>query len=211
MNARSGLSSIGLYCSSSAALPPATLQLAADFGRLCGERGIRLVYGGGARGLMGIAARAAHAAGGRVQGFMLQALIEREGANVAIGEFHVVATLAERKRRIGQESDAVVALPGGIGTLDELTEILTLDDIGLTQKPVCLVDVDGFWDPFCTMLESFDAYGVLRTGMQRDLLRAASADSALDLCAATCERRGRVGVAAASCAQRAFGGRRVLG
>ncbi len=178
-------------------MPPATLQLAADFGRLCGERGIRLVYGGGVRGLMGIAARAAHAAGGQVQGFMLQALIEREGANVAIGEFHVVATLAERKRRIAQESDALVALPGGIGTLDELTEILTLDDIGLTQKPVCLVDVDGFWDPFYAMLESFDAYGVLRTGMKRDLLRAANAHSALDLCAAACERRGRAGVAAA--------------
>ena len=189
MSERSALRAVGLYCSSSAALPPATLKLAADFGRRCGERGIRLVYGGGTRGLMGIAARAAHAAGGGVLGFMLQALIEREGANVAIGEFHVVATLAERKRRIALECDAVVALPGGIGTLDELTEILTLDDIGLTQKPVCLVDADGFWDPFCAMLTSFDAYGVLRAGLKRDLLRAGSADSALDLCAAACERR----------------------
>ncbi len=170
-------------------LPPATLQLAADFGRRCGERGIRLVYGGGTRGLMGIAARAAHAAGGSVLGFMLQALIEREGANVAVGEFHLVATLAERKRRIALECDAVVALPGGIGTLDELTDILTQDDIGLTQKPVCLVDVDGFWDPFCAMLESFDAYGVLRAGLERDLLRAGSADDALDLCSVACERR----------------------
>ena len=183
------LRALGLYCSSSAKLPPATLQLAADFGRRCGERGIRLVYGGGARGLMGIAARAAHAAGGSVLGFMLQALIEREGANVAIGEFHVVATLAERKRRIALECDAVVALPDGIGTLDELTDILTQDDIGLAQKPVCLVDVDGFWDPFCAMLKSFDAYGVLRAGLQRDLLRAGSADSALDLCSVACERR----------------------
>jgi len=138
---------------------------------------------------MGIAARAAHAAGGSVLGFMLQALIEREGANVAVGEFHLVATLAERKRRIALECDAVVALPGGIGTLDELTDILTQDDIGLTQKPVCLVDVDGFWDPFCAMLESFDAYGVLRAGLERDLLRAGSADDALDLCSVACERR----------------------
>ena len=178
-------------------MPPATLALAADFGRLCGERGIRLVYGGGARGLMGIAAHAAHAAGGSVLGFMLQALIEREGANVAIGEFHVVATLAERKRRIALESDAVVALPGGIGTLDELTEILTLDDIGLARKPVCLVDVDGFWDPFWAMLDRFDAYGVLRAGIKGDLLRAGSATGALDLCAAACERqRFKAGVAA---------------
>jgi len=189
LSAPRALRAVGLYCSSSAMLPPATLQLAADFGRRCGERGIRLVYGGGTRGLMGIAARAAHAAGGSVLGFMLQALIEREGANVAVGEFHLVATLAERKRRIALECDAVVALPGGIGTLDELTDILTQDDIGLTQKPVCLVDVDGFWDPFCAMLESFDAYGVLRAGLERDLLRAGSADDALDLCSVACERR----------------------
>jgi len=189
LSAPRALRAVGLYCSSSAMLPPATLQLAADFGRRCGERGIGLVYGGGARGLMGIAARAAHAAGGSVLGFMLQALIEREGANVAVGEFHLVATLAERKRRIALECDAVVALPGGIGTLDELTDILTQDDIGLTQKPVCLVDVDGFWDPFCAMLERFDAYGVLRAGLERDLLRAGSADGALDLCSVACERR----------------------
>lgn len=176
--------SVALFCSSSGGLPPATIELAAQFGRLCGERGVRLVYGGGARGLMGVAAGAAHAAGGAVLGIMLDALIRREGANVAIGDFHIVHTLEQRKREIIAASDAVVALPGGIGTLDEITEILVQDDVGLARKPVCLCDVDGFWDPFDTMLERFAAYGVMRPGYRRDLLRADSAAAALDLCAA---------------------------
>jgi uncharacterized protein (TIGR00730 family) len=176
--------SIGLFCSSSDGLPPATRALAQDFGTACGERGIRLVYGGGARGLMGIAARAAHAAGGEVRGIMLEALARREGANVAIGELRFVSTLAERKHLIAAESEAFVALPGGIGTLDELTEILTLDDIGLAGKPVCLTDADGFWDPFFGMLERFTAYGVMRAAAAGDLLRARTAVEALDVCAA---------------------------
>lgn len=189
MNGGPALRSVALFCSSSDGLPPATIELAARFGRLCAERGVRLVYGGGARGLMGVAAGAAHAAGGAVLGIMLDALIRREGANVAIGDFHVVHTIEQRKREIIEASDAVVALPGGIGTLDELTEIMVQDDVGLAHKPVCLCDVDGFWDPFDAMLERFDAYGVMRAGYRRDLLRADSAAAALDLCAAALHGR----------------------
>lgn len=180
---------VGLFCASTDRLPAVTLALAADFGRTCAERGVRLVYGGGARGLMGVAARAAHAAGGEVEGYMLEALIGREGADVEIGRFHVVTTLAERKRRIAEASDAFVALPGGIGTLDELTEVLTLDDIGLAAKPVCLLDADGFWEPFRAMLAAFDGYGVMRTGIRRDLLAAGSGAAALEACGAALERR----------------------
>jgi len=186
--------SVGLFCSSSDNLPPVTLELARAFGHACGERGIRLVYGGGARGLMGIAARAAHAAGGSVYGIMLDALAGREGANVEIGELRRVSTLAERKRLIAAESEAFVALPGGMGTLDELTEILTLDDIGLAGKPVCLVDADGFWDPFFGMLERFTAYGVMRPAAAGDLLRARGAVEALEACANAVATRAAAGM-----------------
>lgn len=175
--------SVAVYCSASDRLPRVTQELARDLGRLCAERGIRIVYGGGARGLMGLVANAAHQAGGRVCGFMLEALREREGASVEIGELHFVSSLEERKHAILAEAQAVIALPGGIGTLDELTQVLTLDDIGLTHKPVCLCDADGFWDPFFAMVGQFDAYGVIRPALRRDLMRAAGAAEALDRCA----------------------------
>lgn len=174
---------IAVYCASTDRLPQATCDLARELGQVLAARGIRLVYGGGARGLMGITARAAYEAGGEVQGFMLNALRGREGANTAFGQLEFVETLDERKRRMAAAADAVIALPGGIGTLDELTQMLTLDDIGLAAKPVCLCDVDGFWEPFMAMLGRFEQYGVLRPSLRRDLLRADGAAQALDLCA----------------------------
>lgn len=173
---------IAVYCASTDRLPQATCDLARDLGQALAARGIRLVYGGGARGLMGIIARSAHAAGGEVQGFMLNALRGREGANTAFGRLEFVETLDERKQCMAAAADAVIALPGGIGTLDELTQILTLDDIGLAAKPVCLCDVDGFWEPFMSMLSRFHEYGVIRPSLRRDLLRADGAAQAIDLC-----------------------------
>jgi uncharacterized protein (TIGR00730 family) len=171
---------IGLFCSSSDRLPESARVLAVEFGRLAAERGIRLAYGGSARGLMGIAARAAHAAGGEVLGFMVEALSVRDAADATVGTLHHVATLDDRKQAFAQCADAFVALPGGIGTLDEIAEMLTLDDIGAQAKPVILCDNDGFWDPFFAMLEHFGAYGVLRPALQRHLLRAVGAAEALD-------------------------------
>ena len=180
--------SVAVFCSASDGLPEVTQALARDLGRLCGERGIRIVYGGGARGLMGVVARAAHHAGGAVCGYMLDALRNREGADAGIGELHFVSTLDERQRSIVREAQAVIALPGGIGTLDELTQVLTLDDIGLAHKPVCLCDADGFWDPFFAMIGQFDAYGVIRPSLRRDLMRARGAAEALARCAAALDR-----------------------
>lgn len=175
---------VAVYCSSSDQLPQVTLDLARDLGQLLGSRGIRLVYGGGARGLMGIVAGAALAAGGEVQGFMLQALREREGAGVAVGDLRFVATLEERKRLMAAAADAVIALPGGIGTLDEITEALTLADIHRAPTPVCLCDADGFWDPFMLMISRFDAYGVIRAGLRSDLIHARGAAAAVNSCVA---------------------------
>ena len=180
--------SIGLFCSASDQLPESARSLAADFGRLCAERGIRLVYGGSARGLMGICARAAHAAGGEVLGFMVDALRVREQADGTVGALRFVPTLYDRKQAFAEFSDAFVVLPGGIGTLDEITEMLTLNDIGAQVKPMILCDNDGFWDPFFAMLESFGAYGVLRPELKRHLLRASGAAQALE-CYAGLERQ----------------------
>ena len=179
--------SVCLFCSAVEDLPVAARSLAAEFGAACAGRGLRLVYGGSGRGLMGIAARAAAAAGGEVLGIMPRHLIRPERAAENIGTLLIVESLAERKQRMSDAADLFVALPGGIGTLNELIEMLTLNDLGLQAKPVILCASDGFWQPFVAMMERFRAYGVLRPSVERSLRVAGSVDEAMhliDSCAA---------------------------
>ena len=173
--------SVCLFCSAVEDLPEAARELAADFGAACAARGLRLVYGGSGRGLMGIAARAAAAAGGDVLGIMPRHLIRPERAADNIGTLLIVDSLAERKQRMAEAADLFVALPGGIGTLNELIEMLTLNDLRLQDKPVILCASDGFWQPFVTLIERFSAYGVLRPSVERTLRLAASVDEAMRL------------------------------
>ena len=173
--------SVCLFCSAVEDLPAAARELAAEFGAACAARGLRLVYGGSSRGLMGIAARAANAAGGEVLGIMPRHLIRPERAAENVGTLLIVESLAERKQRMTEAADLFVALPGGIGTLNELIEMLTLNDLGLQSKPVILCASDGFWQPFVTMIERFRAYGVLRPSVERSLRVAASVDEAMRL------------------------------
>jgi uncharacterized protein (TIGR00730 family) len=171
--------SVSLFCSAVEDLPLPARELAAEFGAACGERGLRLVYGGSGRGLMGIAARAAAAAGGEVLGIMPRHLIRPERAAENIGTLVIVESLAERKQRMSDAADIFVALPGGIGTLNELIEMLTLNDLGLQAKPMILCASDGFWQPFMAMIERFRAYGVLRPSIERSLRVATSVDEAM--------------------------------
>jgi len=171
--------SVCLFCSAVEDLPASARELAAEFGAACAARGLRLVYGGSGRGLMGIAARAAAAAGGEVLGIMPRHLIRPERAAENIGTLLIVESLAERKQRMTEAADLFVALPGGIGTLNELIEMLTLNDLGLQAKPVILCASDGFWQPFVAMIERFRAYGVLRPSVERSLRLAASVDEAM--------------------------------
>src|SRR6266581_4761188 len=173
--------SVCLFCSALEDLPEAARELAADFGAACAARGLRLVYGGSGRGLMGIAARAAAAAGGEVLGIMPRHLIRPERAADNIGTLLIVDSLAERKQRMTEAADLFVALPGGIGTLNELIEMLTLNDLRLQDKPVILCANDGFWQPFVTLIERFRAYGVLRPSVERRLRAAASVEEAMRL------------------------------
>ncbi len=173
--------SVCLFCSAVEDLPASARELAEEFGTACAARVLRLVYGGSGRGLMGIAARAAAAAGGEVLGIMPRHLIRPERAAENIGTLLIVESLAERKQRMTEAADLFVALPGGIGTLNELIEMLTLNDLGLQSKPVILCASDGFWQPFVAMIERFRAYGVLRPSVGRSLHFAASVDEAMRL------------------------------
>ena len=123
--------SVCLFCSAAESLPAPAQQLAAEFGAASAAHGLRLVYGGSSRGLMGVAARAAAAAGGDVLGIMPRRLIRPERAAENVGTLVIVESLAERKQRMTEAADLFVALPGGIGTLNELIEMLTLNDLGL--------------------------------------------------------------------------------
>jgi len=173
--------SVCLFCSAKEDLPAAAQRLAAELGAACADRGLRLVYGGSGRGLMGVAARAAVAAGGEVLGIMPRHLMRPEHAAPDLGTLVIVETLAERKQKMTEASDLFVAIPGGIGTLNELIEMLTLNDLGLQAKPVILCATDGFWDPFAALIERFEAYGVLRPSIARFLRRATSVDEAMQL------------------------------
>jgi hypothetical protein len=171
--------SVCLFCSAKEGLPASAQTLAAEFGAACAARGLRLVYGGSGRGLMGVAARAAVAAGGEVLGIMPRHLMRPEHAAADLGTLVVVESLAERKQRMSEAADLFVAIPGGIGTLNELIEMLTLNDLGFQAKPVILCAADGFWDPFTVLIERFGAYGVLRASIAQYLKRANSVDEAM--------------------------------
>jgi len=166
--------SVCLFCSAKEGLPAAAQNLAAQFGSACAARGLRLVYGGSGRGLMGVAARAAVAAGGEVLGIMPRQLMRPEHAAADLGTLVIVETLAERKQRMTEAADLFVAIPGGIGTLNELIEMLTLNDLGLQAKPVILCATDGFWEPFGVLIERFQSYGVLRASIAQFLRHATS-------------------------------------
>ena len=138
--------SVCLYCGSSNDADPAFLEAARAVGRHLAANGVRLVYGGGGVGLMGQAAQAAHEAGGRVLGIIPEFLTDREGVYGAV-ETVVVHDMPTRKLRMFEESDAFAVLPGGIGTLEEIVELLSWKRLNLHQKPVVFLNVQGFWDP----------------------------------------------------------------
>lgn len=143
--------SVCLFCGSSDAAKPEYLAAARDFGQAAAEAGWRLVYGGGGVGLMGAAARAAHAAGGRVVGVMPAFLRSRERLFDEV-ETVVVASMHERKMLMYDAADAFVVLPGGIGTLEEVVEVLSWKRLDLHAKPVIFWNIDSFWEGFFELM-----------------------------------------------------------
>lgn len=145
------IQSVTVYCSSSNLAPKPFFNDAETLGRGLAERKIGLVYGGGHVGLMGRTADAVLEAGGQVKGVIPQFLEEREVAHYGITELHVVETMHERKMMLTDWADAFVVMPGGFGTIDEFMEILTWKHLGHHQKPIILLNVDGFWDQLLNM------------------------------------------------------------
>jgi len=141
------LSSVCVFCGSNGGADPAYLAAAEAVGAGLAQRGIRIVYGGGRVGLMGALADSARAAGGEVVGVMPQALVDREIGHTGIDDLRVVDTMHERKALMVELSDAFVALPGGIGTLEELFEVYTWAQLGIHAKPLALLDVAGYYEP----------------------------------------------------------------
>ena len=137
--------SICVFCGASSGRDPSYAAAAAAVGTELARRGIELVYGGGRLGLMGVVADAALAAGGRVTGVIPTGLVDRELAHPAVSELQIVATLHERKAVMAELADAFIALPGGLGTLEELAEVLSWAQLGLHAKPIGALDVGGFW------------------------------------------------------------------
>ena len=157
--------SVCVFCSASVQLPEPYIELARQFGARVAREGYRLVYGGGARGLMGSAARAAADAGGAVLGVMPEVLVKREELAAGLGENIIVGSLSERKQRMADASQIFVALPGGIGTLDEVTEMITWNELGIHTKPVLLLNEFGFWDPLLEFFRRGRSVGVIRAGL----------------------------------------------
>ena len=163
--------SICVYCGSRTGVDGAYAETAAQVGHWIGARGGKLVYGGGRSGLMGVVADATLAAGGRVVGVIPRTLVEREHAHRGCTELHVVETMHERKRIMAERADAFLALPGGIGTLEEFFEAWTWRQLGYHDKPIGLLNQDGYYDAMLEFIAHSIASGFM-DGSQMRLMQA---------------------------------------
>jgi len=176
----SGRVSLCVYCGSRAGDNAAYEAAARAVGTAIGRRGWRLVYGGGRAGLMGRVADAALSAGAPVLGVIPRSLMEREVGHRGLTELHVVETMHERKLMMAQHSDAFIALPGGIGTFEELFEVWTWRQLGYHDKPVGLLNVDGYYDSLLDFMRQTVARGFVSDAQNALLQVHTQADDLLD-------------------------------
>jgi uncharacterized protein (TIGR00730 family) len=161
-----------VYCGSGPGTNPRFVETAIALGKALAENAIRLVYGGGSIGLMGAVATSVLDHGGSVTGIIPDFLTTRENALKRVQELIVTPDMHERKRLMFERSDAFVALPGGIGTLEELVEQLTWQQLGRHAKPVLLANIDGFWEPLLALLAHMRATEFIRPSLAVDILKA---------------------------------------
>jgi uncharacterized protein (TIGR00730 family) len=147
------LSSICVFCGSNAGANPAYLEAAEVVGRDLAQRGVRVVYGGATVGMMGALADAVRGEGGDVVGVIPQAIFDREIGHTGLDDLRVVGSMHERKALMAELSDAFIALPGGVGTLEELFEVYTWAQLGIHAKPLGLIDVAGYFEPLVAFLD----------------------------------------------------------
>ncbi|WP_413194808.1 TIGR00730 family Rossman fold protein [Pararobbsia alpina] len=170
--------SVCVYCGSSSGAEPVYAEAAREFGRALAEAGITLVYGGGKVGLMGIVADEAMKHGGKAVGVIPELLFGKEVGHTGLTQLHVVKDMHERKKMMADLADAFVALPGGVGTYEELFEVYTWAQLGYHQKPVGVLNVAGYFDPLKAMLDHTVKAGFMRQAYL-DLLQMADTTSAL--------------------------------
>jgi uncharacterized protein (TIGR00730 family) len=168
----SKINAVCVYCGSSAGTDPAFVKAAEALGKSFAQNGVRLVYGGGSVGIMGAVARAVLDHGGDATGIIPEFLARRERPQGLREDLVVTRDMHERKRRMFEEADAFVALPGGIGTLEELVEQLTWVQIGQHKKPVMLANINGFWNPLRELLDHMEKLGFIYGDVQGNLLIA---------------------------------------
>ena len=153
------MNSICVFCGSSLGKDPIYQQMAQATGQAIAEQGKTLIYGGGRSGLMGVVADSALKAGGRVVGIIPNALVDRELAHKGLTELYVVNNMHERKTQMSEQADAFIALPGGAGTLEEIFEQWTWNQLGIHQKPCAFLNVGGFYDDLIKMIQGSVARG----------------------------------------------------
>ena len=174
------LSSVCVFCGSNAGVDPAYMQAAVHVGRSLAERGLRLVYGGAHVGMMGALADAAMSAGGDVTGVIPRQIVDLEVGHTGVGDLRIVDSMHERKALMAELADAFVALPGGIGTLEELFEVFTWAHLGLHRKPLGLLDVGGYYELLTAFLDHAVQQGFLRAETRRMIAVADGLDELLD-------------------------------
>ena len=166
------IKTVCVYCGSGPGINPRFIEGAKAFGKVLAENSVRLVYGGGSLGLMGAVATATLDHGGSVTGIIPDFLTQRENALTRVQEMIVTPDMHERKRLMFEHSDAFVALPGGLGTLEEFVEQLTWKQLGRHAKPVLLANIDGFWEPLFSLISHMCQTQFIRSGLSVDILKA---------------------------------------
>ncbi|MBI4606309.1 MAG: TIGR00730 family Rossman fold protein [Planctomycetes bacterium] len=170
-----------VFCGSSSGARPEYAAAAGALGAAIARRGLELVYGGGSVGLMGIAADAALAAGGRVVGVIPRALATKELMHTGLQDLRIVSTMHERKALMVELTDAFVALPGGLGTIEELCEVVTWAQLGIHEKPCAVLNVAGYFDPLLALLDHAVEEGFVRERHRALVLTAASVDDLFEV------------------------------
>ena len=181
MTIMSKINTVCVYCGSGAGTNPLFIESARALGKTFAENGIRLVYGGGSVGMMGAVATSVLDHGGKVTGIIPGFLTAKENALKRVQEMIVTPDMHERKRLMFEHADAFVALPGGIGTLEELVEQLTWQQLGRHTKPVLLANIDGFWEPLLALIAHMRDSQFIRANLSVDILKAERVEDILPL------------------------------
>ncbi len=186
----SAIRNICVYCGSSDGADARFVEAAEELGRTLAAERIGLVYGGGGEGLMGRLARSTLAAGGYVTGIIPSFLIRKEHPLTAVQEMLVVDSMHDRKQAMFDRADAFIALPGGVGTLEELVEQVTWAQLNRHVKPILIADIGGFWRPLLALLAHMRIEGFIREGFEARYLVAEKIEDVVPMLRATAERRG---------------------